>query len=180
VTFGVVDDLEYTHRFSAVIVEWNGQERIRSVPAAGVDAAIDFVGRVGAVPSPWLLTLEYRPGDPFVIRDAKGFALDSQCRMADQFAGRFVPEKDAGSIGSEQVNCGLGHVLQKPIEILMGVPAGSDFQDLIQSHDIASFLQLAMPKVDGLSDPSDRFGDRIDIGGGWQSMATDDEIGMGR
>ena len=77
-----------------------------------------------------MLTLENRSCDPFVVGDAKEFALHSQSRVADEFPRLFVPKKDTCPIAPQKTGGRLRDVLQEPIEILMRMPIGGDLKDL--------------------------------------------------
>ena len=81
----VIDDFENPHGLSFQVVQGNCQQRVGSIPTAGIDAAVDLVGQIRSVPSARLLTLEDRSSDPLVVGDAKGFALHSQSGVADEF-----------------------------------------------------------------------------------------------
>jgi hypothetical protein len=175
----MIDNLKHPHRLASLVQQGNGEQGICAVTTAGIDSSIDFIARIGTIPSPRLQTLQDRACDPFVIGYSERLAFDSQSWMTHQLASRFIPQKDTRAIAFEHSGGGLCDILQESIQVLVGVPIGCDVEDLIEPNNLARSLLLSMPYVDG---PRDGIAIEIELFTMLDSnrrMQTENKIPMG-
>ncbi len=142
----LVDHFEGAEQLAVAAAQRHAQQSARLIAQVPIDLAIDLC-LLGGIDAAWLAAMDNLADHARVVGNSQFAPFDSQGRPADQRVVRAVPEKDAGSIGLQQLRGRLGHLHQQRLHFVGLVPLAGNRQDGFQPLDAPPLLLASAGRI---------------------------------